>query len=62
MSRDEEGLPDIELRAPAIRHELLLLPGDQKGREMKIPEGRVVKELCGKEAVDDLFFTCFFIH
>jgi flagellar FliL protein len=73
MTKDAENIPDIELHAPALRHELLLLFSDQEGKLLKDPKGKeklrklaleairkVMKELTGKEAVDDLFFTSYF--
>ncbi len=72
---DEDTLPDIQLHASAIRHELLLLLGDQKGESLQDPKGKerfrqtalsavgkVVKTLTGKNSVKDLFFTSFFVQ
>ncbi len=75
MTKDETNIEDIELYAPAIRHELLLLLGDQMGEELKTPEGKealrqkalaavagVVTKHTGKTVIDDLFFTSFFVQ
>ncbi len=75
MTLDEKNLEDIQLHAPAIRHELLLLLGDQKGSALKTPSGkerfrkqalkaaaRVMKEQTGNPSVDDLFFTSYFVE
>ncbi|MEJ1354609.1 MAG: flagellar basal body-associated FliL family protein [Candidatus Sedimenticola sp. (ex Thyasira tokunagai)] len=76
LSKDDTNLSDIQLHSPALRHELLLLFGDQKGSEMKTPEGKealrktalkavneVLEKLSGKkELVNDLFFTSFFVQ
>ncbi len=75
MTLDEANLEDIKLHAPAIRHELLLLLGDQKGSALKTPSGkesfrkqalkaaaRVMKEQTGRQSVDDLFFTSYFVE
>ncbi len=66
-------IPEIEIHEPALRHDLLLLFSDQEGKLLKDPKGKeklrklaleairkVMKELTGKEAVDDLFFTSYF--
>ncbi len=75
MANDEESIPDLRLHAPAIRHELLLLMGDQKGEDLKSPKGKerfrqtalsavgkVVKAQTGTNSVKDLFFTSFFVQ
>jgi flagellar FliL protein len=76
MTRDEQNLKEIELHAPALRHELLLMLGDQKGEALLTPAGRegfrkqalaainkVLEKQTGKKGlVDDLFFTSFFVQ
>lgn len=75
MINSEENLPDVRLHAPAIRHELLLLLGDQKGEALMTPQGKekfrlsalsaagmVIKQLTGVDSVKDLFFTSFFVQ
>jgi flagellar FliL protein len=75
MVDDEEALPEVKLHASAIRHELLLLLGDQKGADLKDPKGKerfrqtaltavgkVVKAQTGKNSIKDLFFTSFFVQ
>ena len=75
MAGSEESIPDLQLHAPAIRHELLLLLGDQKGEDLKNPKGKekfrkhalaavgkIVKEYTGSNGVKDLFFTSFFVQ
>jgi flagellar FliL protein len=75
MTKDETNLVDIELHAPIIRHELLLLLGDQQGAEINTPEGKealrqralevvstVVLAETGKNSVHDLYFTSFFVQ
>lgn len=75
LTDDEANLPDLKLHAPAIRHELLLLTGDQKGEDLRNPKGKekfrqmalsavgeVVKKQTGKDSIKDLFFTSFFVQ
>jgi flagellar FliL protein len=75
MTKDETNLEGIALHAPMIRHELLLLFGDQQGSEISTPEGKealrqkalevvsaLVLEETGKNSVSDLFFTSFFVQ
>jgi flagellar FliL protein len=75
MTKDEANLEKIRLHAPAIRHELLLLLGDQKGEALKTASGkeklrkmalkaaaRVMKKQTGEEIVGDLFFTAYFVQ
>lgn len=75
MTHDEGYLEEINLHAPALRHELLMLVSDQQGTELKTPKGKekfrkaalkavrgVIKELTGKEMIDDLFFTSYFVQ
>ena len=72
---DEESLPDVRLHSPAIRHELLLLLGDQDGAALQDPKGKerfrqsalsavgsVIKKQTGKNSIKDLFFTSFFVQ
>ncbi len=75
MTRDSDALEAIKLHAPALRHELLLLLGDQQGAELKDPKGKeklrkaalkavqkVMEKMTGDEAVEDLFFTSYFVQ
>ncbi len=76
MTKDERNVELIRTHAPAIRHELLLLLGDQKGENLLTPAGRegfrkkalaavkkVLEKQTGKKGlVDDLFFTSFFVQ
>ncbi len=75
MTKDETNLEDIELHSPIIRHELLLLLGDQQGTDISTPEGKealrqkalqvvssVVLAETGKSSVHDLYFTSFFVQ
>ncbi len=75
LTDDETKLPDLQLHAPAIRHELLLLLGDQKGEDLQNPKGKerfrqdalsaageVIKKHTGTNSVKDLFFTSFFVQ
>jgi flagellar FliL protein len=75
MTKDAANLEAIRLHAPAIRHELLLLMGEQKGKALKTASGKeklrkmalkaaakVMKKQTGKESVDDLFFTAYFVQ
>lgn len=75
MVADEESLAGVQLHAPAIRHELLLLLGEQKGEDLKDPKGKerfrqsalsavgsVVKAQTGTNSIKDLFFTSFFVQ
>ena len=65
----------VELHAPALRHELLMLLGEQDGNKLRTAQGKeelrmkalemakkVMKEQTGKESVSDLFFTAFFVQ
>jgi len=75
MTKDGDNAPEIELHTPAIRHELLLLLGDQKGKDLKSKNGqeklrkialksvqKVTEEMTGKKVVDDLFFTYYVVQ
>ena len=75
MTLEEALLPDIQLHAPAIRDTLLMLISEQDGAKLKTPEGKeelriaaidatreLMKELTGKDTVDELFFTAFFVQ
>lgn len=75
MTRDKEQLESIQLHAPALRHELLLLLSEQKGKVIKTPKGQeefrkkaleslqgVIEEQSGIASIDDLFFTSFFVQ
>ena len=75
ITHDAAYLEVLALHAPAIRHTLLLLLADQDGNRIKTPGGkeslrkkalsqinRLLKEQSGKEAVESLFFTTFFVQ
>ncbi len=76
MTKDDTNLPDIQLHSPALRHELLLLFSDEKGADLKTPQGKeaarkkalkavgaVMEKLTGKkDVISDLFFTSFFVQ
>ncbi|MDJ0807272.1 MAG: flagellar basal body-associated FliL family protein [Gammaproteobacteria bacterium] len=75
MTRDETYKESLELHGPAIRHTLLLLLSEQDGRTIKTPEGKealrqealtqvsqVMKDLSGKDSLQELFFTTFFVQ
>ncbi len=75
MTKDDRNLEDIQLHSPALRHEMLLLLGDQQGDKLKTPAGKeafrkqalkavskVMQELTGKNSIDGLFFTAFFVQ
>ena len=40
MTRNSDNITEIELHAPAIRHDLLLLFSEQQGQELKKPKGK----------------------
>lgn len=75
MTKDEEQLEDINLHAPALRHELLLLLSEQNRSSLKTAKGKaklqkdalaalraVLKEETGEELVDGLYFTTFLVQ
>lgn len=76
MTKDVRNLELIRIHAPALRHELLLLLGDQQGDNLLTPAGRegfrkqaltavkkaLEKQTGKKGVVDDLFFTSFFVQ
>ncbi len=75
MVTNQGSLQDVQLHAPALRHELLLLLGDQKGSDLQDPKGKerfrqtalaavgkVIKKQTGKNSIKDLFFTSFFVQ
>jgi flagellar FliL protein len=75
MTLDASQLPDIQLHAPAIRDRLLMLISEQDGAKLKTADGReqlrkdslgatreLMRELTGKEMVDEIFFTAFFVQ
>ena len=75
MTRGENKLDQIALHEPALRHELLLMLGDQqsdtvttpKGKEklrkalLKAVRGVMESHACG-DCVDDPYFTSFFVQ
>lgn len=75
MTRGEDKLEQIALHEPALRHELLMLLGDQQGKLVKTTKGKeklrksalkavngVLGEMACKECVNDLYFTSFFVQ
>ena len=74
MTRNEDNIPEIELHAAAIRHDLLLLFSEQQGDELKKPKGKErlrkaalkairarMEALSGEARIEDLFFTSYFV-
>lgn len=76
MTKGDENAAKIEKHAAALRHEMLLLLGDQKSSDLKTPKGKeglrksalgalqkVIEELEGdKTIIKDLYFTSFFVQ
>jgi flagellar FliL protein len=75
MTTDEGFKDRLQLHSPAIRHTLLLLLSEQDGRTIQTLEGKealrkeamaqvsdVMKELSGKDSLQELFFTTFFVQ
>jgi flagellar FliL protein len=75
MTRDEEHLEKITHHTPALRHELLLLLGDQDGQKLKATKGKeklrkaalrgvrkTMKSITGDPMVEDLYFTSYFVQ
>jgi len=75
LTKTADNVPDIELHAPALRHELLLLLSDQNGKELKSKNGQeklrktalkavqgVLDKLAGKDLISDLFFTYYIVE
>ena len=75
MTNDELFLEELNLHGPAIRHTLLLLLSEQDGKTIKTPEGKetlrkealsavsqLMRDLSGKDRMQELFFTTFFVQ
>ncbi len=75
MTRDKAFVDDLRLHDAAIRHTLLLLLSDQDGEKIKSTIGKealrkqalsqinkLLKEQSGKDGVESLFFTTFFVQ
>jgi flagellar basal body-associated protein FliL len=75
MTRHEAQLEVLELHAPALRNEFLFLIPDFDGAALKKPKGKeklrkkalkaskkVMRKLTGKEVVDGIYFTTFYIQ
>jgi len=75
MTREDGDLVELKRHAPALRHELILLISDQEGSQLKDPKGKesfrksalralqkVMLDITGKERVEELFFSSFFVQ
>jgi len=75
MTRGDAKLEQLALHQAALRHELLLLLGDQQSDVVKTPKGKeklrkkalkavngVMENFDCSECVDDLYFTGFFVQ
>jgi len=75
MTLDEAELENIKLHAPALRHALILLLSEQKGKELKTPDGKeafrkvalstaqeVIEGLTGTASINEVYFTNFFVQ
>lgn len=74
MTRHAADLPQAERHAPAIRHTVLMLLAGEDGKKLQTPDGKEalrktalaairtqLKELTGKEIIDDLYFTAYYV-
>ena len=74
MTEYASEIPKIELHAPALRHEILMLIAGQDGKTLQSREGKEelrkaalaaakaqLKELTGKTIVNDLYFTAYYV-
>lgn len=75
MTEDASQMPKIELHAPALRHDVLMLITGRDGRQLKGRDGKeklrkealqAIREhleaLTGKALVDDLYFTAYYVQ
>ncbi|MCG7873223.1 MAG: flagellar basal body-associated FliL family protein [Candidatus Thiodiazotropha lotti] len=75
MTKDEAFLESLTLHGPAIRHALLMLLSEQDGKTLKSPDGKealrkaaltevkkILDDATGKDAVEALLFTTFFVQ
>lgn len=75
MTRDKASLPEIKRHTPALRHQLILLFGDQQAVQIKTSRGKEVlrkkalkalrlqlEALTGEALIDDLFFTTYYVE
>jgi flagellar FliL protein len=75
MTEKASMLPKIELHAPALRHQMLMLLAKQDGQSLTTRAGKEglrkaalqsfqeqLKELTGDEIVADLYFTAYYVR
>ena len=75
MTRGEKQLEVLEHHAPALRNEFLFLIPEFDGEVLKKPKGKeklrkkalkaskkVMKKLTGKDVVDGIYFTTFYVQ
>lgn len=75
MTQDDTNIEEISTHAPALRHELLMLFGDQESGTLKTIKGKealrksalkalqkIMEKLSGEKRIDDLFFTAFYVQ
>ncbi|RDH90778.1 MAG: hypothetical protein DIZ77_01175 [endosymbiont of Seepiophila jonesi] len=75
MTKDDDFLEQLKLHGPAIRHTLLMLLSEQDGKKIKTPDGKealrkqaveavstLMKDLAGKDSLEALYFTTFFVQ
>lgn len=66
---------NVDLHSPALRDEMLMLIADRDGKTLKTPEGkeslrqdaletfrRVMRERSGKNTIEDLYFTTYYVR
>lgn len=74
MTQHAVEMPKIELHAPALRHQILMLIAGQDGRQLLSREGKEnlrqaalaavrdqLQEMTGEPLVDDLYFTAYYV-
>jgi flagellar FliL protein len=65
----------VDLHTPALRDEMLMLIVDRDGKELTTPEGkehlrqdalksfrRIMRERSGKNTIEDLYFTAYYVR
>ena len=74
MTEQPDEVYQLETHAPALRHAILMLIAGQNGRALTSREGKeklradalesvqaTMKEMTGKEIVNDLYFTAYYV-
>jgi flagellar FliL protein len=75
LIEDANRAEDVDRHTPALRHELLMLIAERDGSALSTPQGkeslrrdalakfrRIMRQRSGKNTIEDLYFTAYYVR